>query len=72
MQFFHILLTGTFLGLGINLAYLEMRLTLAKLAYAFNWALTDREFDFVNAARFEGFWLVPDLKVKFTPVDGKL
>jgi len=44
-----------------------MRLTIANLVYAYDWALTDKDFDFIKAAKFEGFWLVPDLKVKFTP-----
>lgn len=56
-------------GLGLNLAYLEMRMTLARLAYSFNWVLSDPDFDFVKAAKFEGFWLVPEVKMKMKPIE---
>lgn len=47
--------------LGINLANMEMRLTLAKLVWNFDMraGASTRGIDWEDDARFEGFWNIP-------------
>ncbi|KAI3397374.1 hypothetical protein diail_10824 [Diaporthe ilicicola] len=53
--------------LGINLAYLEMRVSLAKVVWAFDLeSATDIE-DWNTACRNHILWKKPDLNVKFHP-----
>ncbi|EPS29067.1 hypothetical protein PDE_04015 [Penicillium oxalicum 114-2] len=52
--------------LGVNLAYMEMRITLAKLAWKFDWELVNADqLDWESELRFEGFWKLPVPRVRF-------
>ncbi|KAL4894202.1 cytochrome P450 [Aspergillus ambiguus] len=52
--------------LGINLATLELRMVIARLAWEFDWTMSSGDdFDFEKEATFEGFWKVPDPLIKF-------
>ncbi|KAG8157364.1 hypothetical protein KVR01_012748 [Diaporthe batatas] len=53
--------------LGINLAYMEMRLTLAKMAWTYDWELVDRDMDWFEGSRLYLFWKRPQLQVRFHP-----
>ncbi|MCJ1245993.1 hypothetical protein MMC30_003197 [Trapelia coarctata] len=53
--------------LGINLAYLEMRLILAKLVWGFEWELME-DVDWVEETRMYLLWKKPELRVRFRPV----
>ncbi|KAL4783539.1 cytochrome P450 [Aspergillus varians] len=54
--------------LGMRLAYLESRILLAKLAYTFDWELTNEEkIDWYRDIRLQGFLTLPDVFVRFTP-----
>lgn len=54
--------------LGVNLAYMEMRVVLAKLVWAFDWKLVNTDLDWFRDAKNIALWSNPDLMVKFTPV----
>ncbi|KAJ5889437.1 cytochrome P450 [Penicillium tannophilum] len=59
---------GTRSCLGMRLAYLESRILLAKLAYTFDWELTNGEqIDWYRDIRLQGFLTLPDVAVRFTP-----
>lgn len=51
--------------LGINLAYLEARITLASLVYAFDWELVNTELDWNREVRFYTAWHKPKLMVRY-------
>ncbi|KAH9223726.1 cytochrome P450 [Leptodontidium sp. 2 PMI_412] len=54
---------------GANLAYQEIRLVLAKLAWNFDWKFgADSNIDFKRDARLLGLWKVAPLRVCYTPV----
>ncbi|KAI1822823.1 cytochrome P450 monooxygenase-like protein [Xylaria intraflava] len=54
--------------LGINLAYVEMRLALAKLVWLYNWELAVRpQDDWVESAKMHILWKKADLWVKYHP-----
>lgn len=53
--------------LGINLAYMEMRLTLAKMAWKYDWELVDKDMDWLRGSRLYLFWKRPGLNVRFHP-----
>lgn len=56
--------------IGVNLAWLEMRVTLAKMAYSFDWQLA-QEGEGTNWAKecqMQLLWKKPRLLVKFVPV----
>lgn len=55
--------------LGINLANMEMRLTLAKLVWTFDLraARSNEDVEWEEDARFEGFWNIPAPFVHFDP-----
>ncbi|TLD19066.1 hypothetical protein PspLS_09764 [Pyricularia sp. CBS 133598] len=53
--------------LGINLAYMEMRLVLAKVTWKYDWELVDNEMDWFQDSRLHLFWERPALNVKFHP-----
>ncbi|PWY66106.1 cytochrome P450 [Aspergillus heteromorphus CBS 117.55] len=56
--------------LGVNLAYMEMRISLAKLAWKFDWELVNAEqLDWERELRFEGFWKLPVPRVRFFCMD---
>ncbi|KAH8593799.1 cytochrome P40 monooxygenase [Bisporella sp. PMI_857] len=55
--------------IGQYLAYLELRITLTKLAWNFDWAFApSNEGDFTQDARLLGLWRAPPLKINYTPV----
>lgn len=55
--------------LGVNLALLEMRKALAMLVWNFDWELVNaHEIDWERDTRFEGFWQIPEPKVRFVSV----
>ncbi|KAG8163263.1 hypothetical protein KVR01_006560 [Diaporthe batatas] len=54
--------------IGINLAYVELRITLAKMIFAYDMELVSREIeDWNHACLSFGLWRKPDLLVKFHP-----
>ncbi|KAF5610197.1 isotrichodermin C-15 hydroxylase (cytochrome P-450 monooxygenase CYP65A1) [Fusarium subglutinans] len=53
--------------LGINLAYLEMRIILAKMVYHFDWELVDSDVDLFRDAKLFLLWKKPALMVRFYP-----
>ncbi|KAI2733067.1 hypothetical protein CBS147332_82 [Penicillium roqueforti] len=56
--------------LGVNLAYMETRMTLAKLAWHFDMDLVNQSsLDWERDLRFEGFWKLPTPEVRFIPVE---
>ncbi|KUI60270.1 Isotrichodermin C-15 hydroxylase [Cytospora mali] len=60
--------TGPRACLGINLAYLEMRVTLAKVLFAYDLTLVSQEIeDWNHACKSYGLWKKADLLVKFHP-----
>lgn len=57
--------------LGINLAYLELRITLAKIIFAYDLELVSREIeDWNRSCTSFGLWRKPALLVKFHPHKG--
>ncbi|GLI77212.1 hypothetical protein PoHVEF18_005498 [Penicillium ochrochloron] len=62
---------GTRSCLGMRLAYLESRILLAKLAYTFDWELTNGDqIDWYRDIKLQGFLTLPDVSVRFTPREG--
>lgn len=54
--------------LGINLAWLEMRVTLARTVFLYDMELVSQEIeDWNRACRCYAFWTLPKLLVKFHP-----
>jgi cytochrome P450 len=53
--------------LGINLAYMEMRIILSKLVWHFDWELINEEVDWDTDAQLQLLWKKPELKVRFKP-----
>ncbi|KAJ4258176.1 hypothetical protein NW762_008320 [Fusarium torreyae] len=53
--------------IGINLAYLELRMTLASMAYAYDWELVNKELDWLAEVRFGTAWARPRMMVRFHP-----
>ncbi|ETS87895.1 hypothetical protein PFICI_01723 [Pestalotiopsis fici W106-1] len=56
--------------LGINLAKVEARLTLAKLAWKYDWELLNKEVDLLKESKLFTLWQKPDVRVKFTVTGG--
>jgi len=54
--------------LGINLAYLEMRITISKLVWHYDWELKSKDIDWVRDTGMHMLWRKPSVMVKFTPV----
>lgn len=55
--------------LGINLAYLEMRIILAKIVYLYDMELETKDIqDWTEACKMMVIWEKPNLLVKFHPV----
>lgn len=60
--------TGPRACLGINLAYLEMRVTLAKVVFTFDWELESPKVeDWNRVCKVFGLWKKPPLMVKCIP-----
>ncbi|ETS83955.1 hypothetical protein PFICI_05831 [Pestalotiopsis fici W106-1] len=55
--------------LGINLAYLEARIILAKLAWALDWELVDADVDWKRDARLYTLWHHPRMRGRFNVHD---
>ncbi|KAJ8066239.1 hypothetical protein OCU04_005322 [Sclerotinia nivalis] len=55
--------------LGINLAYMEMRVVLARLAWEFEWELKSTELNWDRDSKLVVLWKKPELRVGFKPVD---
>lgn len=53
--------------LGINLAYLEMRIILAKMVFTYDWELVNKDLDFLQEAKLYLLWKKPARMVKFHP-----
>lgn len=51
--------------LGKTLAYMEMRIVLAKLVFTFDWELADPEIDLITQSKLYILWSRPDLMVRF-------
>ncbi len=56
---------GPRMCIGVNLAYMEMRIILAKIVYSFDWALTE-DFDWIKSSKLFQLWTKPKLSVHFT------
>lgn len=58
--------------IGVNLAWLEMRLALAKLVYSFDWKLAAESTgrDWLGEWQMLLIWKTPKLMVDFVPVSG--
>ncbi|CAN8099134.1 unnamed protein product [Discula destructiva] len=56
--------------IGVNLAWLEMRLALAKVVYAFDWRLAPEAVggDWLGECQMLMMWKKPKLMVEFVPV----
>jgi cytochrome P450 len=59
---------GTYQCLGITMAYLEMRITLAKLLFSFDIEVVNDPGDLLKDSMYYVLWVKPDIKVKFNPV----
>lgn len=53
--------------LGINLAYLEMRIILAKMVFHYDWELVNTDLDFFAEAKLFLLWKKPEVRVRFSP-----
>ncbi|PLB47126.1 cytochrome P450 [Aspergillus steynii IBT 23096] len=60
---------GPRMCIGVTLAWVEMRIVLAKTVLAFDWEL-DEGGDWVEEARLKQLWKKPPLKIRFRPVGG--
>ena len=59
---------GTRACLGVTLAYMEMRIILARLVWEFDWSCEDKMVDWEVEAKFSGLsWKKPELRVRFHP-----
>lgn len=60
---------GPRMCIGVSLAWLEMRLTLAKIVYSFDWSLVEdvQGRDWVKQCQLLQLWKKPELMVKFVP-----
>ncbi|KAG8164141.1 hypothetical protein KVR01_006059 [Diaporthe batatas] len=59
--------TGPRACLGLNLAYLEMRIALAKVIFVFDLEMVSEIDDWTAACKSYGMWKKPELLVKFRP-----
>ncbi|KAI8716802.1 hypothetical protein NCS52_00974600 [Fusarium sp. LHS14.1] len=51
--------------LGINLAYLEARIVVAHMVYAYDWELVNKNLDWFKEVRLWTLWEKPELYVRF-------
>ena len=61
---------GPRMCIGVNLAYIEMRIILAKLVYSYDWTLT-KDIDWLESSRLYQLWTKPDLMMQFSPAPRK-
>lgn len=52
--------------LGINLAYLELRIILAKMVFHYDWELINKDLKFFEDAKLFVLWKKPKVVVRFT------
>ena len=52
---------------GRSMAWIEMRILMAKLTYCFDFEIVDKNLDWTNQECYT-LWQKPDLFVKVTPV----
>lgn len=60
---------GPRMCIGINLAYLEMRITLAKMVWHFDWELKSENIDWANDTRMNMLWKKPKVNVSIEDHD---
>ncbi|KAM3065601.1 Cytochrome P450 monooxygenase boa3 [Clarireedia jacksonii] len=58
--------TGPRVCLGVNLAYIELRMTLARLLWEFDIELLSKPIDWNTEVKFFQFWKKGETRVKFT------
>ncbi|KAK8064605.1 cytochrome P450 [Apiospora phragmitis] len=56
--------------LGISLAYIELRVALAKIVFALDWELVGEPFDWPAACRLTQLWKKAPLNVRYMPRGG--
>ena len=61
---------GPRMCIGVNLAYIEMRIILAKLVYSYDWTLT-KDIDWLESSKLYQLWTKPNLMVQFSPAPRK-
>jgi cytochrome P450 len=57
---------GPYGCLGITLAYLELRIAIAKLVFSLDWRLVNRKIYVVEDSEMHLFWFRPELRVRFS------
>jgi cytochrome P450 len=60
-------LVGPRAFLSINLAYIEMRIILARMVFEFDWELVSRDVDWERDTILKILWQKPELRVRFRP-----
>jgi len=60
-------LVGPRACLGINLAYMEMRIILARMVFEFDWDLVSQDVDWERDNKLKMLWQKPELRVRFRP-----
>ncbi|KAI1865877.1 uncharacterized protein JN550_008135 [Neoarthrinium moseri] len=53
--------------IGMNLAYLEMRITLAKMVFAYDWQLLSKDVDLFRDSQMYITWFTPEVRAVFHP-----
>ena len=53
--------------LGINLAYLEMRIILARIVWEFDLELCSKDVEWERDIKLRMLWQKPELRVRFRP-----
>jgi len=61
--------TGSRACIGINLAYMEMRIILATLLFNFDLELISKNVDWVRDSRMNFLWTKPELMVRVIPLN---
>lgn len=54
--------------IGLNLAYMEMRIILARVVWEFDLELVTKDLDWKRESLHKGVWVRPDMYVRFRPV----
>ncbi|RDW91761.1 hypothetical protein BP5796_01155 [Coleophoma crateriformis] len=54
---------------GINLAYMEMRIILATLVWHFDWEMLRQDLDWIGEAKLKLLWRTPELRMRYSLVD---
>jgi len=63
----HPFLLGPRACIGINLAYLELRIILAKMVWTYNWELVSKDVDWLRDSTLYILWKKPEMRVRFHP-----